>query len=56
LERAANLVVPNFGVDATSDVTSSGPVKLADLQRILSNIGPAAGNKLHLERWSFIPF
>ncbi|RZB94945.1 26S proteasome regulatory subunit RPN13 isoform C [Glycine soja] len=34
--RAANL-----GVEATSDVTSSGPVKLEDLQRILSNIGPA---------------
>nr|ACJ84808.1 unknown [Medicago truncatula] len=44
--RAANLVVPNFGVDATSDVTSSGPVKLADLQRILSNIGPAADSIL----------
>ncbi|XP_020974702.1 26S proteasome regulatory subunit RPN13 isoform X3 [Arachis ipaensis] len=39
--RAANLVVPNLGMEATSDVTSSGPVKLADLQRILSNIGPA---------------
>ncbi|XP_020215612.1 26S proteasome regulatory subunit RPN13 [Cajanus cajan] len=39
--RAANLGVPNLGVEATSDVTSSGPVKLADLQRILSNIGPA---------------
>ncbi|KAJ1408172.1 UCH-binding domain [Sesbania bispinosa] len=39
--RAANLVVPNLGVEATSDVTSSGPVKLEDLQRILSNIGPA---------------
>ncbi|KAL2342631.1 hypothetical protein Fmac_003916 [Flemingia macrophylla] len=34
--RAANL-----GVEATSDVTSSGPVKLEDLQRILSNIGPS---------------
>ncbi|KAJ1438037.1 UCH-binding domain [Sesbania bispinosa] len=39
--RAANLVVPNLGVEATSDVPSSGPVKLEDLQRILSNIGPA---------------
>nr|GLL46580.1 26S proteasome regulatory subunit RPN13 [Ipomoea trifida]GMD85255.1 26S proteasome regulatory subunit RPN13 [Ipomoea batatas] len=28
-----------MGTEATSDVTSSGPVKLADLQRILSNIG-----------------
>ncbi|CAL5215016.1 unnamed protein product [Lathyrus oleraceus] len=42
--RAANLFVPNLGVDATSDVSSSGPVKLEDLQRILSNIGPAADN------------
>ncbi|KAK7318047.1 hypothetical protein RJT34_02744 [Clitoria ternatea] len=40
--RAANLVVPNLGVEATSGVTSSGPVKLEDLQRILSNIGPSA--------------
>ncbi|XP_061347593.1 26S proteasome regulatory subunit RPN13 [Gastrolobium bilobum] len=39
--RAGNLVVPNLGVEATSDVTSSGPVKLEDLRRILSNIGPA---------------
>ncbi|KAH1251621.1 26S proteasome regulatory subunit RPN13 [Glycine max] len=39
--RAANLGIPNLGVEATSDVTSSGPVKLEDLQRILSNIGPA---------------
>lgn len=37
--RAGNLVGPSMGTDATSDVTSSGPVKLADLQRILSNIG-----------------
>lgn len=30
-----------MGAEATSDVTSSsGPVKLEDLQRILSNIGP----------------
>lgn len=41
LKRAANLGIPNLGVEATSDVTSSGPVKLEDLQRILSNIGPA---------------
>ncbi|KAF5469376.1 hypothetical protein F2P56_013456 [Juglans regia] len=40
--RAGNLVGPNLGVDVTSEVTSSsGPVKLEDLQRILSNIGPA---------------
>ncbi|KAK9097671.1 hypothetical protein Syun_024716 [Stephania yunnanensis] len=39
--RAANLVGPSFGAaEVTSDVTSSsGPVKLEDLQRILSNIG-----------------
>ncbi|KAJ6699673.1 ADHESION REGULATING MOLECULE 1 110 KDA CELL MEMBRANE GLYCOPROTEIN [Salix purpurea] len=37
--RAGNLVVPNPGAEAISDVTSSsGPVKLEDLQRILSNI------------------
>lgn len=48
LKRAANLVVPNLGVEATSDVTSSGLVKLEDLQRILSNLGPA-GNKFHWE-------
>ncbi|XP_057980403.1 26S proteasome regulatory subunit RPN13 isoform X3 [Malania oleifera] len=42
--RAGNLVGPNLGTDVTSDVTSSsGPVKLADLQRILSNIGSADG-------------
>ncbi|KAB1212057.1 26S proteasome regulatory subunit RPN13 [Morella rubra] len=40
--RAGNLVGPNLGADVTSEVTSSsGPVKLEDLQRILSNIGPA---------------
>lgn len=30
-----------MGAEATSDVTSAGPVKLSDLQRILSNIGSA---------------
>ncbi|RZC71961.1 hypothetical protein C5167_035125 [Papaver somniferum] len=36
----ANLVMPNFGTTATSDVSSSaGPVKMADLQRILSSFG-----------------
>ncbi|KAK8548043.1 hypothetical protein V6N13_055121 [Hibiscus sabdariffa] len=40
-ERAGNLTVPNLGVEAISEVTSSlGPVKLEDLQRILSSIGP----------------
>ncbi|RVW88741.1 hypothetical protein CK203_034637 [Vitis vinifera] len=41
---AGNLVGPSLGAEVTSDVTSlSGPVKLADLQRILSNIEPADG-------------
>ncbi|GER48004.1 proteasomal ubiquitin receptor ADRM1 [Striga asiatica] len=39
--RAGNLVGPSMGAEATSDVTSAGPVKLSDLQRILSNIGSA---------------
>ncbi|KAG5552410.1 hypothetical protein RHGRI_010477 [Rhododendron griersonianum] len=39
--RAGNLVGSSMGTEVTSDVTSSGPVKLVDLQRILSNIGPA---------------
>ncbi|GAV59740.1 Proteasom_Rpn13 domain-containing protein/UCH37_bd domain-containing protein, partial [Cephalotus follicularis] len=40
--RAGNVVIPNLGAEAISDVTSSsGPVKLEDLQRILSNIEPA---------------
>ncbi|XP_077216667.1 26S proteasome regulatory subunit RPN13-like isoform X2 [Tasmannia lanceolata] len=39
--RAGNLVVPNLAAELTSDVTSSsGPVQLADLQRILSSINP----------------
>ncbi|XP_028760050.1 26S proteasome regulatory subunit RPN13 [Neltuma alba] len=41
--RAANLVGPNLGAEATSNLTSSGPVKLEDLQRILNNIGPSDG-------------
>ncbi|KAL5699754.1 regulatory particle non-ATPase [Ranunculus cassubicifolius] len=41
--RAGNWVGPTFGSEVTSDVTSSssGVVKLEDLQRILSNLGPA---------------
>lgn len=39
--RAGNLVGPSTGAELTSEVTSSGPVKLVDLQRILSNIGSA---------------
>ncbi|CAK9178735.1 unnamed protein product [Ilex paraguariensis] len=38
------MVGPSIGAETTSDVTSSGSIKLADLQRILSNIGPAAGD------------
>ncbi|GFP82163.1 26S proteasome regulatory subunit rpn13 [Phtheirospermum japonicum] len=38
LSRAGNLVGPSMGAEATSDVTSAGPVQLTDLQRILSNI------------------
>ncbi|KAL3533218.1 hypothetical protein ACH5RR_006739 [Cinchona calisaya] len=39
--RTGNLVGPSLGGEASGDVTSSGPVKLADLQRILSNLGSA---------------
>ncbi|KAM5553524.1 26S proteasome regulatory subunit RPN13 [Rosa sericea] len=40
--RAGILVEPNLGAEASSDVTSSsGPVKLEDLRRILSNIDRA---------------
>ncbi|KAJ4839944.1 regulatory particle non-ATPase [Turnera subulata] len=42
--RAGNLVGPNLGAEVISEVSSSaGPVKLEDLQRILSNIEPAGG-------------
>ncbi|KAJ6958651.1 26S proteasome regulatory subunit RPN13 isoform X4 [Populus alba x Populus x berolinensis] len=38
--RNGNLIVPDLGAEVMSDVTSSsGPMKLEDLQRILSNIG-----------------
>ncbi|WMV37026.1 hypothetical protein MTR67_030411 [Solanum verrucosum] len=37
--RAGNLVSASMNTEASSDVTSSGPVKMSDLQRILSNIG-----------------
>lgn len=46
--RAGNLVGSSMGTEVTSDVTSSGPVKLADLQRILSNIGPAGATQFFL--------
>ncbi|KAK9931593.1 hypothetical protein M0R45_018865 [Rubus argutus] len=40
--RAGILLEPNLGAEVSSDVTSSsGPVKLEDLQRILSNIDRA---------------
>nr|XP_043626295.1 26S proteasome regulatory subunit RPN13 [Erigeron canadensis] len=39
--RAGDLVGTSMGAEVISDVSSSGPVKLADLQRILSNIGPS---------------
>ncbi|PON41113.1 26S proteasome complex ubiquitin receptor, subunit Rpn [Parasponia andersonii] len=42
--RAGNLIVPKLGAELSSDVTSSsGPVKLEDLQRILSSIVPGEG-------------
>lgn len=47
LPRAGNLIGSNLGAEVTSDVTSSsGPVKLEDLQRILSNIEPAGTSYL----------
>jgi len=37
--RTGNLVVPDLGAEVMNDVNSSSePVKLEDLQRILSNI------------------
>ncbi|CAI0553303.1 unnamed protein product [Linum tenue] len=43
--RAGNIVLPNLGSGSMSDVTSSsGPVRLEDLQRILSNIEPGGIN------------
>lgn len=41
--RAGNLVVPNLATEVSDVTSSSGPVKLSDLQRILNNIsaGPA---------------
>lgn len=40
--RAGNLTIPNFAADAISEVSSSsGPVKLENLQRILSSIAPS---------------
>ncbi|KAG6741128.1 hypothetical protein POTOM_056616 [Populus tomentosa] len=42
--RNGNLIVPDLGAEVMSDVTSSlGPMKLEDLQRILSNIGAEGG-------------
>ncbi|KAJ4869387.1 26S proteasome regulatory subunit RPN13 [Raphanus sativus] len=36
--RAGNLVVPNVSTEVSDVSSSSGPVKLADLQRILNNL------------------
>ncbi|KAG7568010.1 Proteasomal ubiquitin receptor Rpn13/ADRM1 [Arabidopsis thaliana x Arabidopsis arenosa] len=36
--RAGNLVVPNLSTEVSDVTSSSGPVKLADLQRILNNL------------------
>ncbi|KAL4590131.1 hypothetical protein LXL04_003051 [Taraxacum kok-saghyz] len=46
--RAGDLVGvgPSTGAEMISDVSSSGPVKLSDLQRILSNIGPAGAGEV----------
>ncbi|GJY14091.1 26S proteasome regulatory subunit RPN13 [Tanacetum coccineum] len=44
--KAGNLVGSGMGADVTSDVSSSGPVKLVDIQRILSNIRPL-GMSIH---------
>ncbi|KAK8583989.1 hypothetical protein V6N12_068241 [Hibiscus sabdariffa] len=42
IEDSWKLDCSNLGAEAISDVTSSsGPVKLEDLQRILCSIGPA---------------
>ncbi|KAK8680447.1 hypothetical protein V6N13_109391 [Hibiscus sabdariffa] len=42
IARSWKLDCSNLGAEAISDVTSSsGPVKLEDLQRILCSIGPA---------------
>jgi hypothetical protein len=38
--KTANLVVPDLSAEVMNDINSSSePVKLEDLQRILSNIG-----------------
>lgn len=49
LHRAGNLVVPNLSTEVSDVTSSSGPVKLADLQRILNNLsaGPV-GTILYL--------
>ncbi|XP_050218639.1 26S proteasome regulatory subunit RPN13 isoform X1 [Mercurialis annua] len=41
--RAGNLVLPNLGAEVSDVSSSSGPVKLEDLKRILSNIGHGGG-------------
>ncbi|KAJ6857720.1 hypothetical protein NC651_039213 [Populus alba x Populus x berolinensis] len=47
--RNGNLIVPDLGAEVMSDVTSSsGPMKLEDLQRILSNIGGPRDVMIHV--------
>lgn len=49
LHRAGNLVVPNLSTEVSDVTSSSGPVKLADLQRILNNLsGGPLGTILYL--------
>lgn len=60
LHRAGNLVVPNVSTEVSDVSSSSGPVKLADLQRILNNLssGPVGKilNRLVLPSISFSGF
>lgn len=48
VHRAGNLVVPNLSTEVSDVSSSSGPVKLVDLQRILNNLsaGPVGINSL----------
>lgn len=41
--RAGNLVVPNLSTEASDVSSSSGPVRLVDLQRILNNLSGSGG-------------
>lgn len=46
LHRAGNLVVPNVSTEVSDVSSSSGPVKLADLQRILNNLSSGPVGKI----------